>query len=227
MSRWIWLSLLLTLAAVAATASVFGPWFQQLPARVPVHWDLQGRPDGFVDRDGAWPFFCLVPGIMLMVLLLTWALPLVSPQKFEIDAFRGTWGLTMAMVSGLLLYLHLVILYYSFDRQPPGDPSLAIYTGILAFFSALGLMLGRVQPNFWMGVRTPWTLASPQVWQATHRLAARVFFCGGLLGLALVWSGLPPIWRLGAMLAVTMGVSLIPIVHSLVYYKWLQRRGLL
>lgn len=225
MTRWFWVSLLLTVVAVSATACVYGPLFPRLPASVPVHWGMNGQADRFVPRENILPHHSLLPGIMLLVLLLTWALPRMSPQKFEVDAFRGTWGFVMALVSLLMLYLHIVILYYSFDRQPPGDPSLAICTGILSFFAAIGVVMGRVQPNFWMGVRTPWTLASPQVWQATHKLAAKTFVVGGLLGLAIVWSGLPAPWRLGGMLAVILVVSLVPIVHSLILYKRLERRG--
>lgn len=131
----------------------------------------------------------------------------------------------MALVAGLMLYLHVAIVYCSFDRQPPLDPTRPICTGTLVFFVALGALMGRLQPNFWMGVRTPWTLTSPKVWQATHRLASRVFIVGGLVGLAIVWSNLPPAQRIIGMLAVLVAAGVVPLAHSLVYYKLLQRRG--
>ena len=85
----------------------------------------------------------------------------------------------------------------------------------------LGAPLGQVKRNFWVGVRTPWTLASDVVWDQTHWLTARLFVAAGVLGLLVVLMGLPVWWCFVAILAAALG----PVVYSLVLYKRLQHQG--
>ncbi len=91
----------------------------------------------------------------------------------------------------------------------------------MLFFILLGNVLGKVQRNFFVGVRTPWTLASDRVWTETHRLAADLFVLTGILGLLLISIGLPFYVPL-----IVMGVAVVVIIgFSLVRYKQLERRG--
>jgi uncharacterized membrane protein len=78
-----------------------------------------------------------------------------------------------------------------------------------------------VKPNFWMGVRTPWTLADPQVWTQTHRVAAWTFVAVGVAGFVAALAGVPPVWCFGLLIA----GALWPVVYSLVLYKRLERAG--
>lgn len=84
-----------------------------------------------------------------------------------------------------------------------------------------GNVLGKVRRNFFIGIRTPWTIASEPVWNATHRFAAKTFFAGGLAGLVFTILG-APIWL---SLAAILVAVLAPVFYSLVVYKQLQRRG--
>jgi len=85
----------------------------------------------------------------------------------------------------------------------------------------LGNVLGKVRRNFFVGIRTPWTIANEQVWNATHRLGAKTFFAGGLLGLVAVILR-APFWL--PVTAVIVAV-LIPVIYSLMFYKQLERRS--
>jgi uncharacterized membrane protein len=96
----------------------------------------------------------------------------------------------------------------------------AILCGTFLFIILFGNVMGKLRRNFYIGVRTPWTLADERVWNATHRFAARTFVASGLVGLALSILGL----FLWAILALLVG-ALAPVVYSLVYYKQLERRG--
>jgi uncharacterized membrane protein len=93
--------------------------------------------------------------------------------------------------------------------------------GIFLFFALLGNVLGRVRRNFWMGVRTPWTLASEKVWNATHRLSAWLFLVVGLAGFVAILAGVHPF----ICLAVFLVVVFWPIFYSLWLYKRLERNG--
>jgi uncharacterized membrane protein len=95
-----------------------------------------------------------------------------------------------------------------------------ILCGVCLFYVLIGNVMGKLRRNFYLGVRTPWTLASERVWNATHRFAARVTVAGGLLGLALSLAGLY-LWALSAILV----PAITSVVYSLVIYKQLERRG--
>jgi uncharacterized membrane protein len=220
-SGWFLVSIIATLLALAAGLAVWAGWFGPLPEQVPTHWDLHGKPDHFVPRDQAWPYLFIAPGAMALFVILTLVFPWLSPRSFDVERFRPTYHYIMALVVLLMGYIQVVVLLSSLGVPMP---FLKVYMGgIFLFFAALGNVLGKVQRNFWMGVRTPWTLASETVWIRTHRLAAWLFVVGGLAGFVAAMLDASPWVGLG-ILAVP---CLVPVIYSLVLYKQLEKRGLL
>jgi uncharacterized membrane protein len=96
-----------------------------------------------------------------------------------------------------------------------------LVAGIFPFFALLGNQLGKVRRNFWMGVRTPWTLASEAVWTQTHRVAAWVFVAVGIIGFIAAIADVSLVFCFGLLMA----AALIPVVYSLILYKRLEREG--
>lgn len=219
MRLWFAVSAGLILLAWCASAAVLLGWAGALPARVPVHWGADGRPDGWLPQESITPFACLLPAVMVGMLALLAALPWLSPQRFEVDWQRGAYGLVTALVQGLLAALHGLILWGMFDDRRGPVMSRLLLVAILVFFIAIGALLNRFGPNFWIGVRTPWTLASPEVWEATHRLAARLYTAGGTGLLVAVLMGLPLMWFVPLFLL----LAVYPAVYSLVRYKRTER----
>jgi uncharacterized membrane protein len=203
--------ILLIAAALAATMLVY----PHLPAQVPIHWDIHSQPDGYGPR---WTLFLFGPGIMAAVMGLTWVLPWLSPKRFKMDSFWPTYHLVMLLVFCMMAYVFAVMLWANCGRAI--DMGRAISCGICLFFVLIGNVLGKLRRNFYVGVRTPWTLADERVWNATHRFAARTFVAGGLIGLVLSIAGLF-LWAI----LVPLAGALAPVVYSLVYYKQLERRG--
>ena len=97
----------------------------------------------------------------------------------------------------------------------------AILGAVSIFMLAMGNVMGKVRRNFFIGIRTPWTLASERVWYATHRLAAKAFVVAGLAGLVIAFAGLS-VWLWGAVIVAS---AAIPLVYSLLLYKRLERDG--
>ena len=124
----------------------------------------------------------------------------------------------MVMVQTMLAYVNMVILWSGMRHRI--DAGRVVLGGICLVAALMGNVMGKVRRNFFVGVRTPWTLASERVWNATHRFAAKTFVAGGLLGLVLVCAGL----RRWPVLALLAG-ALAPVVYSLVLYKRLERHG--
>ena len=199
----------LLVAAALASVLIFAP---QLPETVPIHWNLRGEVDGYGP-----PY--LLPAIMGGLLVLFRLLPWLSPKQFEIDAFRSTYERILLLVIGLLGYVHgLLLLTYLGVTLEIGR---WLVGGIFLMFALLGNLLGKVRRNFYLGVRTPWTIASERVWNDTHRLAAWLFVGAGVAGVLAAAAGLP-LWIPWLLIP---PVAIIPVVYSLVLYKRLERRG--
>lgn len=219
MTRWLYLAIALTVAAFAASAYVYFFQYDRLPERIPIHWDINGRPDGWVSRDQAWMNFWLIPALMAGFVVLTVVLPWISPKSFKVEPFRDTYGYVMALVVVLFGYIHGILLWSSLN---PGFPTgRSLVAGILGFLALLGNVLGRVRRNFWIGIRTPWTLASDTVWVKTHRLGAWLFVAFGLIGVIAALAGAPLVFCFGGLIA----VALFLVLYSLAIYKRLEKQG--
>jgi uncharacterized membrane protein len=212
MTRKVFLfEILLIAAALAATAILY----PHLPAMVPIHWNARVQPDLFGSKRVLYLFG---PGFMAAVMLLTWLFPWLSPKRFEIDSFWRTYHLVMVLLFGMMAYIYAAMLWADCGRSL--NIVRAILCGVCLFIALFGNVMGKLRRNFYLGVRTPWTLASERVWNRTHRFAAKIWVGAGLLGLALSMGGL----YLWAVLPLLVG-ALTPMVYSLVIYKQLERRG--
>jgi uncharacterized membrane protein len=223
MNRWFFISILLTAAALTGSLALYfvPPFYDWLPERVPIHWNIHGQADGWVPKENVWLTFMLIPLIMVAFLGLTRLLPWLSPRRFDLDRFRNTYYYIMFLIAALFTYIHFASLLGGLSNWV--DTTTLVLGGMFLFFALLGNVLGKVQRNFYVGVRTPWTLASETVWVQTHRLAAWLFTGAGVLGLVIVLVGVPFYFAFGLILV----AALVPVVYSLVLYKRLEKKGLL
>jgi uncharacterized membrane protein len=212
MTRKVFVFEILLIAAALTATVVLYPHF---PAQVALHWNLHMQPDGFGPK---WVLYLMGPGFMAAVMGMTWLFPFLSPKRFEIDGFWRTYHLVMLLLFGMMTYIYAVLLWADYGRAI--DMGRAIFCGVFLFIVLFGNVMGKLRRNFYIGVRTPWTLADEGVWNATHRFAAKTFVAGGLIGLALSLAGL----YLWAVLMI-VAPALASVVYSLVYYKQLERRG--
>jgi len=219
MNRWLLYNIVLTLAALSVSLYLGFVRPDLLPERVPIHWGITGEADQWVNHDHVLPYLLILPGVMMAFVLLSLALPWLSPQQFSIERFRGTYNFLVALVVTLFGYIHCIALAGSMDLGI--DTTKALLGGMFLFFALLGNRLGKVQRNFFVGVRTPWTLADETVWIRTHRMAAWILTIGSLLCFAAVMAGLSPLWAFIGFVA----MALLPVVYSLVLYKYLQKHG--
>lgn len=219
MKRWLLFALLLTAAALLSSLVVYFFFRDRLPDPMPIHWNIRGVPDGWVARDHALPVLLLSPGVMALMIVLALALPWLSPHGFDVKNFRSTYEYVMFLVVALFGYVHVALLigYFKLDV----DIGRLLAGGFCIFFAFLGNVMGKIRRNFWMGVRTPWTLASEAVWVGTHRQAAWLWTGGSLVCAAAVLLGAPLLWCLPPL-----GLLLFwPVIYSLILYKRLEKQG--
>ena len=198
MTRWGYLSLVLVVAGFAMAGYAHRAADRIPGGKIPIHWNIHGQPDGWASTEQPFMAFYLLPtAIGGVVVLGLFALPWLSPRKFAVEDFRQTYDYIFFLVAGLFLYLEGVIIWRQF--YGPVLMERGFLAGICLFFALIGNVLGKVKRNFWMGVRTPWTLADPVVWDRTHRVAAWLFVVAGLTGGVLAMCGINPIVSLASL----------------------------
>jgi uncharacterized membrane protein len=215
-----WLLVTALLAALSWSGSLY-LWHHAdlLPAQVPTHWGVDGRPNQFTPRQAMLPQLLVFPVIVTVVAAFAVLLPWLSPRGFSMATWRPTFGFAIAASALLLVFMQFVLLaaWIGLDL----DVGRWMLAGIFAFFGLLGCVLGKVGRNFFVGVRTPWTLASPVVWDRTHRFAGWTFLAAGLIGFVLNLAG-ASVW---VAMGLLLGGALTPVFYSLVLYKLLERQG--
>ncbi len=206
----------MVLVAIAFAAMLVA--WPHLPERVPLHWNVRGQVDGWGPRG---TLMALGPGLMLAELAIFAVLPALSPKRFEIESFARTY--LRIMLAAILLsgYITAVLLFAALTGH--FDVSTAFLGGVSVVLVFMGNLMGKVRRNFFIGIRTPWTLASERVWYATHRLAGKTMVAAGIASfVAAFWGGLP---GTVAWIALVLCGALVPVAYSFVHYKALERSG--
>ncbi len=207
------LAIFLLVGAAFGASLIF---YTSLPARLPIHWDIDGNVDGWAGR----PFAVLiVPSLGLLFLFFVLAGEWLSPRHFKVSTFRSSFNSLMVVCAALMVYMHALVL--AAGLRPGSRYGRWIIAGLFLFFAWIGNLLGKTRPNFWIGIRTPWTLASDAVWIATHRFGARVFMLVGILGAIGAFAGFP------AFIQVTLIVIaiVVPVIYSLRVSKKLEKES--
>lgn len=175
-SKLNWLELLLLAAPFVALAI----YWNDLPARVPIHWDLRGNINGW---SGKTPGMLIAPLTALAITVLLHILPRFDPRLRRTSGEEGLMPVILPIVRiatmGLLDIVFFVQVATSLGRSIPGGRIMV--SSVLIFSIVLGNYLGNVRPNYFVGIRTPWTLENPETWRATHRLGGRLMFFGALV----------------------------------------------
>lgn len=207
--RYLFLSVL-TIAASLALALL---WYPGLPPTIAVHWDWSGQPDGYGRRE----LVFIWPVCMAGVVLLGELLPRLSRGRAKVDSFIDTYWQVMFAVVVMLGFVQVVCLLA--QQRGAIDVGRTLVGGMGVFIALVGNLMGKVRRNPWLGVRTPWTLASDRVWYATHRLAGKTMVAAALLYIGMLLAGLPP----EPAFIVLIGGLLLPAAYSWIYHRRLER----
>jgi uncharacterized membrane protein len=191
--------------------------YPRLPEKMPTHWNLAGQVNGYTSRAVG---VCAVPLTMLFVFALLEILPRTSPRGFEVSASSRAYAAIEISVITLLFAIHCLILAASLGTHVEMQIVIPLLVG--ALFIVIGNYLGKFSRNFFVGVRTPWTLASEEVWFRTHRMAGPLFVAGGIIMMiVLPFAQRPGVMRI-ALIAIIIVVAVVPIVYSYVIYRKLE-----
>ncbi|MFC3193735.1 SdpI family protein [Marinicella sediminis] len=203
-------TLFAVVAVVLVTWLVAFVYEPGLPEQVPSHWNIHGEVDGYMAKP--WGVF-FMPLLSTGMSILLWILPMIAPKGFKLDNARSVYELLVLIIA--LFMLGVMVLTFEAGLNDQVDMNQWMMVGIGALFLILGNYLSKVPKNFFIGIKTPWTLASDEVWYKTHRLGSWTFFIAGLL---VILGGFLQ-WPFGWMIGLLVAAGVIPLIYSLVIYK--------
>jgi len=181
--------------------------------QLPTHWGLDGKPDSF---SGKWTALLMPPAIAAGVSLLFILLPAIEPRRKGLERSEGLY---VAGWAGVLLISALIELaVVAAARGWNLSAATLILGGVGALFVLLGNQLSKSRSTYTVGIRTPWTLASEEVWIKTHRLGGKLFVAGGLVMLIAALADVPASLVGTVVISVTAVVAIIPVAYS--YWVW-------
>lgn len=203
--------IVLTLIAIALIAGL--SLWNQLPDQMASHWNANDQVDGYISR--FWGVF-LMPLITLGMFVLFLVVPGIDPLKANIAQFREAFNLFIALMVAFMLYIHGLTLAWSLGYQDfKMSAAMLPFMGIL--FIAIGYLLRQAKRNFFIGIRTPWTLSSDTVWDKTHRLGSILFMVSGAFAIiGGFFGGMTAFWL---MFVPLIGSSLFLMIYSYILYR--------
>lgn len=200
------------LVVLGAVVVSLATW-SRVPERAPVHWNLAGEVDRYGGRAEV---LLLMPAMMVFLWLLMRFLPRIDPRRANFAKMAGTYELVITLTLLLLFVLHGALIAVALGYPVPIDRLVPALVGVT--FLVLGNVLPRARPNWWFGVRTPWTMSNDRVWTRTHRVAGYTFIIAGLGLLVLPFVGNVAVR--GVVLAASLIAALVPVLYS--YIAWRQ-----
>lgn len=212
-NRMDWVILVIALIPIVFAWSVY----DRLPDTIVTHWNIKNQPDGYMSKNQG----LLVPSLLgIGIPFLMKVLRRIDPRRENYEMFAVTYDIIRLAVTVLLacVMVFLVLSNLGYDV----DSSRVVPLLIGGIFMVLGNYMGRIRFNYLIGIRTPWTLASEEVWRRTHRFAGPVWFFGGLL--ALLCAFLPEAIPSYALFVVIVATALIPTVYSYLAFSKEKKR---
>ena len=187
--------------------------WNKLPDQMASHWDINDQVNGYMPK--FWGVF-MMPLVTLGMFVLFLVVPAIDPLKANIAQFREAFNLFIVLIVAFMLYIHALTLAWSLGHTNfKMSTSMLPAMGLLFIF--IGFMLRKAKRNFFIGIRTPWTLSSDYVWDKTHQLGATLFMASGVLAfIGGIFGGMTAFWFLFVPL---IGSTIFLLVYSYVLYQ--------
>ncbi len=204
----------ITMLAIGLASVVTSAVFHALlPDQVPVHWNIHGEPDRFGSK---WELLLVMPAVALALAGLAIVLPVIGPFRRNFEKFRLTYGRLIITILAGFVALHVVILLQARGTAMPMGSSLAVVLGVM--LAVMGNWMGKIRRNFYVGIRTPWTIANEVVWERTHRAGAKVMVAWGVLSALAGLTGSHLI-AFATLIGGAVAVVIWAIGYSLYWYR--------
>lgn len=186
-------------------------FYPQIPEQVASHWNAQGQVDGYMSK--FWGLF-FMPFVLVGLALLFLAIPRIDPLKANIEAFRKYYDGFVVLFFVFMLAIHFQVILWNIGLHISPNVVMPIALGLLFFY--IGLLCENAKRNWFVGIRTPWTLSSDRVWDKTHQIGGKLFKVAGVITfLGVFFQNYAVFFILAPVLVVTV----YTVVYSYVEYQ--------
>lgn len=208
------LPLILMIIAAFAISIYFYP---MLPDRIPTHWNFKGEIDGYSGKlSGAY----MLPVMNLVMYGLFLLLPALDPRRENYKLFSSTYIYFRYLFHMFFLGMQIIIISAALGYNV--DTGRLVMFAVSLLYMLMGNVMGRVKHNYFVGIKTPWTLHNEEVWKKTHRLAARLWTVAGLMGVVFALLKVNIEW---IFIVILMVPALVPIIYSYIIFNKLRKTG--
>ncbi len=185
--------------------------YPQMPDQMASHWDDRGQVDDYMSK--FWGLF-LLPFTSVFLCLLFVSIPKIDPLKVNIEKFRDYYDGFVAFMIIFLFYIYLLTVLWNVGIRFNMSRLLAPAMGVLFYYC--GILIKNTKRNWFIGIRTPWTLSSEKVWDKTHQIGGKLFKIAGIIALSGAFFQK---YALFLVLAPVISVSIYTIVYSYFEYQ--------
>ena len=150
--------------------------YPRMPGEMASHWNIKGEVDDYLPR--FWGLF-LMPIVSLGLFLLFILIPKIDPLKENIEKFRKYFDSFIVLIIVFLFYIYLLSVAWNLGKRFDMGQMIVPALGILFYYS--GILVENAKRNWFIGIRTPWTLSNEKVWEKTHKIGGKLFKAAGLV----------------------------------------------
>jgi uncharacterized membrane protein len=180
---------------------------------VPNHWNMAGEVDGYMAKES---FIIFFPSLILGLYLLMSLAPMIDPRSDNYKKFKGVFEGFRVLIVLVMIVLYLTSILFALGIPVPIGKVVMLSVGILWVF--IGNYFGKVRFNYTFGIRTPWTLASEEVWNKTHRVSGPLWVAAGIIMMLSIFIPDKPAF------IIDMTAIAIAGIYGFIYSYWLYNK---
>lgn len=167
----------ITILGIILLSFVIGIYFYpQMPEKIASHWNAQGQVDGYMSK--FWGLF-LMPIISIGLFFLFILIPKIDLLKSNVQQFKKYFDRFVILIIVFLFYIYLLTIFWNLGKRFDIGQFIAPALGILFYYS--GILIKNAKRNWFIGIKTPWTLSSDNVWNKTHKIGGKLFKIAGAI----------------------------------------------
>jgi len=168
--------MLIALGLVIVSVLISAFYYPQLPDPIATHWGINGEANGYSPKlEG----LLVIPIISILIVGVFWALPYIDPLRKNYPSFRKYYDGTVILLAGFFTYLQAIMIFWNLGYAFSFTTAITPALGVLFFY--MGILLGNAKQNWFVGIRTPWTLSNAKVWDKTHKIGGKLFKAVGIV----------------------------------------------
>ena len=192
--------------------------WNQLPEKVPLHWNIKGE----IDRYGEKIELIIIPFLLpLLVYIIFLVVPQIDPKN-QLNKMGNKLQTIKFLLTTFMSILALFILYTAKNESFANPNYIVLLIGVL--YLVFGNYFKTIKANYFIGIRTPWTLENETVWKETHKLGGKMWFIGGLI-IILSSLLLEKQTNFTIFIVITAIITIIPVVYSYLKFQTLKKQA--